>query len=346
MAGILESVRWPAILLISLTAAGTADAKRVPPPSAAAPTPTADFWRDVVEPHADEVHALVTKTRAAIKIAEESLQTDSEWAVDQRMRYYEAAYGMMRYARKLSPENAEVLGLLGRAADELGKTSAAIEAYEACVRLMGPEKAGAEVTGRLGAIYLRLGDRDAGIRWLRQAIGPLSLATAQATSQLANALASRGEITSAIEVLQAQLPLQATYYSHEITLLAFTLAIVYDRDEQRGAAFDVLDHMRSTLQQQMGTQIQNVLATVRFSPAEDQHYYLALLYETLDQLVEARAEWALYAASGDTPWRARALDHIHAIDAQRKAPKPKAPKAVPATGGPVPPPTLPRRPRP
>ncbi len=309
-------------MLVILLAASRGEAR--PEPAA-----SADFWRDVVEPHADEVRALVTKSRSAMKIADEALLTDAEWAVEQRMRYFETAYGMLRYARKLSPENGEVLGLLGRAADELGKTRQAIEAYEACVRVLGPERAGADVTGRLGAIHLRMGDRDNGIRWLRQATGPLTPLTAAPTAQLANALASRGEVTAAVEVLQAALPAQATYYSPEVMLLTFTLAVVYDRDEQRGAAFEVLDKMKSTQQQQFGPQLQNALAATRFSPAEDQHYYLGLLYESVDQLTEARAEFAMYAASGDTPWRARALDHIHAIDAQRRVAKPKLLKKMP-----------------
>ena len=237
-----------------------------------------------------------------------------------------------------------MLGLLGHTADELGKTKQAIEAYEACIRVMGAEKAGPEVTGGLGAIYLRLGDRDAGIRWLRQAQGPLSMTTAPATALLANALASRGELTAAVDALQAVVPAQGTgYYSHEASLVSFTLAVVFDRDEQRTAAFDVLDHMKSALQQQFGTQMQNVIALTRFSPAEDQHYYLGLLYEALDQYTEARAEWALYAASGETPWRARALDHIHAIDVLRKArpvvaPAPKNAKQKPPPIVTVPPP--------
>lgn len=300
------------------------------------PTPPArsdgEFWRDVVEPHADEVNALVAKTRQAMKIAEDALQTDAEWAVDARMRYYQAALGMMTYARTLAPDNAEVLGLLGVADDELGKTRQAIEAFEACIRVAGAEKAGGQVTGRLGAVYLRMGDRDAGIRWLRMAQGPLTPLTAEPTVQLANALASQGDVTAALDVLASVLPAQGLgYYSHELSLVSFTLALVLDRDEQRSAAFGVLERMKSALAQQFGPQMQTVLATTRFSPAEDQHYYLGLLYEALDQLTEARAEWALYAASGDTPWRGRALDHVRAIDAQRRArpaPAPVAPGAA------------------
>ncbi|MBL0212599.1 MAG: tetratricopeptide repeat protein [Myxococcales bacterium] len=336
-------MRWPCILAISL-AASRAEAKPDPGPPTRAAVGNGDFWREVVEPHADEVRALVTKTRNAMKIADEALQTDAEWAVEPRMRYFEAALGMMQYARKLAPENGEVLGLLGRAADELGKTRQAIEAYEAAIRVVGAEKAGPEVVGRLGAIYLRLGDRDAGIRWLRQAQGPLNPSSAPPLVQLANALASRGEVTQAIEVLQNVLPTAGPgYYSQELSLVSFTLAVVLDRDEQRSAAFEVLDKMKTSLQQQFGTQLQNVLAMTRYSPAEDQHYYLGLLYEALDQYPEARTEWALYAASGDTPWRARALDHLHAIDAQRRAKPVKA--AATTTPVTAPPPRLrPRRP--
>ena len=339
-----EPVRWPAfifkaLLLISL-ATGQADARAEPPAGA---DPSGDFWRDVAEPHADEVKRLVTKSRNAMKIADDALQTDSEWAVDPRMRYFEAAYGMLRYARKLSPDNAEVLGLLGRAADELGKTRQAIEAYAACIHLVGTEKAGADVTGRLGAIYVRTGDRDTGIRWLRAAQGPLTPTAAEPITQLANALASRGDVTAAIDVLSGALPAQGLgYYSHELSLVSFTLAMVLDRDEQRSAAFEILDKMKSTLAQQYGTQLQTVLATTRFSPAEDQHYYLGLLYESLDQFTEARAEWALYAARGETPWRGRALDHVRAIDAQRRA-QPVKPPAKAAT---IPPPPVKRTVRP
>jgi tetratricopeptide (TPR) repeat protein len=313
-------VRPSWILLISLVAS-RADADREPEPPAAPPT-EGDFWRDVVEPHADEVKRIINAARNGIRIADDALQSDAEWAVDQRMRYFQDAYGMLRYARKLSPDNVDVLSMLGRAADEIGKTRAAIEALEASIAVTGPDKASPEVIGRLGSIYLRLGERDNAIRWLRLAQGPLKPESGQALCHLANALAARGEVTAAVDTLVNAMPPQnLSFYSQEATLAAFTLAMIYDRDEQRSAAFEVLDRMKSALQHSFGTQVQNVIATMRFAPAEDQHYYQGLLYEAMDQYVEARASFALYAASGDTPWRARALDHIHAIDAERKKPR-------------------------
>ncbi len=313
-----------------LAAAAPADA-RPRAPTTRTVTDT-DFWREVIEPHGEEVRPLVQKARQAMKTADDALQSDAEWAVDQRMRYFEDAYGLMRYARKLSPENTDVLALLGRAADELGKTRVAIDALESAARLLGPDKIGPDVAGRLGAIYLRMGDRDAAIRYLRLTqAGNISRAeTAQALVHLANALAARGEVPAAIDVLLNAMPSTATgYYSYELTLLTFTLGMIYDRDEQRAAAFEVLDRMKTALSTQFGQQVQTSLAQLRYAPAEDQHYYLGLLYEIQGQYVEARAEFATYAASGDTPWRNRALQHVHAIDAERREAKPVKPAAAP-----------------
>jgi tetratricopeptide (TPR) repeat protein len=288
-------------------------------PAAPVVAETGDFWREVIEPNGDQVKALIVKARTAMQQPDNAaITSDSDWAVDQRMRFYRDAFNLLRAARKLSPDNTEVLAMLGRAADEIGKTREAIDALEACVRVLGPDKSGTEVTGRLGAIYLRLGDRDAAVRWLRYAQGPINT-TSVALVHLANALAARGEITAAIDTLQNAIGTQAIgYYGSDVTIVAFTLAVIYDRDEQRAAAFETLDHMQATLQQQYSQQLQNELGKLRFAPAEDQHYYLGLLYESLGHYTEARAEWALYAASGDSPWRGRALDHITSIDKQRR----------------------------
>ena len=277
------------------------------------------FWSEVVEPNGMQVAAILDKVEKLLQQPDAALQSDTDWAVDQRSRYFEDAFGQLQAARALSPNNADVLAQLGRVADELGKTREAIEALEASLRITGPENV-SKVTGRLGAIYLRLGKLDPAIRWLRLAQGPLNPITVQSLVHLANALAVRGEMIPAIETLANALPTHALgYYQEDVTLASFALAVLYDRDEQRGAAFDVLAQLQTTLQHQYANQLQIQLAKVRFAPAEDQHYYQALLYESQGHYIEARAEWALYAASGDTPWRPRALAHIAEIDAQRRS---------------------------
>jgi tetratricopeptide (TPR) repeat protein len=314
------------IVLAARAEARPARAPDVPP----APAERADFWREMLEPHSDEVRRIVTLADQYMRQGDIALFGDYDATGTQRMQFYRTAYGMLRYAHRRAPENLEVLRLLGQTADEIGKTHEAIEALEAAVRLAGADKAGIEVTGRLGAIYLRLGRVDDAIRYLRLAQGPIlpgKAVSATTLVHLSNALAARGEMGEAIDVLANALPTQVPWYANEVTLVSFALAVQYDRDEQRGEAFEALDHMQTTLTSGMGATVQNALGVMRFAPAEDQHYYQGLLYEAMGNYTEARAEWALYAAA-DMPYRTRALEHIAAIDMQRRAPKPVEPSHV------------------
>jgi hypothetical protein len=280
----------------------------------------ADFWREMIDPHADEVGVIVRNAREAMNRPDHALNGDTDWAVEQRAKFFRDARNMLAYARKLSPQNIEVLGLMGRAADELGDTKEAIETLEACVRVAGADKTPIDVVGRLGAIYMRLGDNDTALKWLGLAQGPLSTISAPYIVDLANLLAAKGETAKAIDVLANAIPPSMLgNMAPYVTLASFALAVIYARDEQRAQAVAVLDQMQNGLGQQYGAYVQNELSHIRLPNPEDIHYYRALLYESIGQYVEARAEWAHYAAVGNTPWRGRALDHVAAIDKQRRA---------------------------
>ncbi len=303
---------------------------RAPAP---APEPVhADFWRNMIEPHAEEVHRILQIATQTLQQGDIALYGDYDPTGQGRARYYRDAYGMLRYAHRLSPDNLDVLKMLGQTADELGKTHEALEALEAAVRVAGADKAGPEITGRLGAIYLRLGRVDDAVRLLRIAQGPIvsgKPVTATTLVHLSNALAMRGDMGAAIDVLASSLQNNTPYPGNEVTLVGFALAVQLDRDEQRAAAFEVLDHMQSQLTTGFGSTVQAAVMLMRFAPAEDQHYYLGLLYEVMGNYTEARAEWMMYASAGDLPYRARALDHVHAIDALRRNPaKPRPPGMV------------------
>lgn len=306
-----------------------ADLIQAPPPP---PDPErGNFWRDMIAPHQAEVSTILFKVRTALNQADSALASDYDPAGQERLRFYREVLGALRYARRLQPDNVDVLRLLAQTSDELGYTRQAIEALQAALDVTGMPKAPADLTGRLGIIYLRLGKLDDALRYLRLAQGPVTPGqplTAQVLVHLSNALAQRGQVGEAIDTLANAVPLNAPYYSTEAALVAFSLAVQYDRDEQRGAAFEVLDRMQTVLQGQMGALVQTSLASMRFAPAEDQHYYLGLLYEAVGSYSEARAEWALYAAAPDLPYRGRALDHIAAIDAQRRAAPPAPPPPV------------------
>lgn len=296
------------------------------------PTPDPDrgnFWRDLLWPHKDEVDAIVFKVRSAIQNADVGLYADYDPSGTERIRFFRESYGPLKYARTLAPDNIEVLRLLAICADEQGKTREAIEALQAAIDQTGVDKVGNEVTGRLGMIYLRLGKLDDAIRYLRSAQGPIVPGqpfTAHILVHLSTALAARGQMSEAIDVLANAIPDGLQYYTNEFALVAVALAVQYDRDEQRGAAFDILEGMQNSLQGQLASIGLPALATMRFSPAGDRHYYYGLLYEAAGHLVEARTEFALYAADPQAPYRRRALDHVHGIDQLRRVPPPPPPR--------------------
>ena len=312
-----------AIALVGLAAA-TAEARPIVRHARTAPDPDRTFWRELVEPHAVVVRNIISTARQILSQSDSLLMGDYEHQpID---RHLADVYTHLRYARELAPENLEVLALLGQVADELGKTTQAIDALEAAVALVGADRASLAITGELGAIYLRLGRYDDAIRYLRLAQAPISPGNAPAAHalvHLSSALAARGRMDESIDVLAASVAQPSAYPSNESTLVTFALAVQLDRDEQRGAAFEVLDRLEAQLQGSFGAQVQQAMATLRFAPADDEHYYRAMLYEVVGSYAEARAEWALYAACDGT-WRRRAQEHVEAIDAARRAPKPAA----------------------
>jgi tetratricopeptide (TPR) repeat protein len=298
-----------------------ARAEVMPPPQEPAADPDrGNFWRDLAEPHKDEVAAILWKARNAIGQGDPTLGADYDPTGEGRQKLYRELFGMLRYARRLVPDNVDVLKLYAETADAIGKTRQAMDALHTVIDLVGPDKAGIEVTGRLGEIYLRLGQLDDAIRYLRMAEGPIvsgNPMTAHVLVHLSTALALRGQTTEAIDVLVDALPAAPQFYANEYQIVAFALAVAYDRDDQRSAALEQLDHLRSQLQEQWGVMVHAALGTMRFAPAEDQQYYRALLLETSDSYADARAEWALYAAAHGA-YAERALDHVAAIDKRPK----------------------------
>ncbi len=163
----------------------------------------------------------------------------------------------------------------GRGREKLGNTHQAIEALEAVLAL-DKDAPDPDATARLGTIYLRMHDLDQAVRYLRLAEQSRStLQNAQATISLATALAMRGQTDDAIDALLAWNQSMNLYQGYEQPQLAvgFALVVFYDRDDQRGAAFEILDKMQSAMQNGFGQQIQSALLTLRFEPPEDEAYF-------------------------------------------------------------------------
>jgi tetratricopeptide (TPR) repeat protein len=344
-------VRGVAIALSLLVATpASANTELLDPPQQPRADPDrGNFWRNMLWPHKDEVDQILGKARLAISNADLGLYAEYDPSGTERVRFFREAFWPLRYARTLAPDHIDVLRMLGHVADEHGRTREAIDALRTAIELVGIDKAGPEITGRLGIIYARMGKVDEALRYLRAAEGPLtpnSMLSAQVLVHLSHLLAARGRMSDAIDVLANALPTPAPqYYPNELALVMLALAVQYDRDEQPGAAFEILDRMHVNMQGQLVALGTSAFATVRFAPATDRHYYHGLLYEVGGELSEARAEFALYAAAGDQPYRGRALQHVAAIDALRRRgassesqplPPPRRRPAIPHPAPPVP----------
>lgn len=313
-------MRWslPAIALLLTSGAALAH----PHQDAAQPDDDGDFWRDLLEPHAAEVASLVER---ASSLLDEATTIDAEASgdVDRRERRLARAQGMLDHARALSPEQPDVLRVLGLTLDAMGRTGEAIELLERAARLAPLERVHTEVADRLGVIALRRGRPDDALRWLRTAAasrGPGGWIAP--VVHLAGALTARGELTAAIELLRDRQARPGTTPTPEELQAGLALAVAYDRDEQPGAAFAVLDRMQPAALNPPspnfdGETVARPLRAMGFAPAEDEYYYLAMLDETGGHYLAARARWVSYASIPGVAWRRRALDHIAQIDARK-----------------------------
>jgi tetratricopeptide (TPR) repeat protein len=225
---------------------------------------------------------------------------------------------MLRYARKLDPNQSDVLLMLGKVAEESGRPDAAIEALDAYnATLTTDETPNADAPLHLGRAYMRLGRWDDAVRQFRMAMqlgSPGYGPAAAAGAYLGVALMNTGRIADAIEALLPAAQNQ-NWYQAETMQEGLTLAVAYDRDEQLSSEFTLLDSIQQQLTGSYPQYVQQGLLPMEFVPSYDQHYYYALFYESQGYLAEARTEWMHYAEVPDAPYRGRALDHVKAIDA-------------------------------
>lgn len=292
-------------------------------PSPSYVAPALEFWEQAIEPHAAEVRIVLDKINLIVQ--QLPYLYDSDPAGQTRQQTIDDGIGMLRYARRLTPLNADVLRNLGSLADEGGHAELALEAYAAYLAETHDDSdVPAEVYMRLGRIRARLRDYEHAVHDLRKALvanvttggySPFQYSPGHTMVALSSSLAASGRLADAVDTLRTYLT-RIPYYGDESAIqTGFALAVSYDRDEQRSNAFEMLDLLISANQGNYGVAAYNALSRLSFTPAIDQHYYFALLYESLDYLAEARTEWSAYArGGGEALFADRALDHVTAID--------------------------------
>ncbi len=317
------------LALAVVATTGVARADRMPSPPYVAPADHDDFWRDVVHPHADEVAELQRNLAMTLR------SIDDPYGEGNRSEMVQSGLRMARYARQLDPDDLDALYYAGAFSDEAGR---AIAAERLLVDYLARAPAGvlrADALLRIGRIALRQRRVPDAITALRRSISQTAerATSIKAHIALAHALEASGDVGAAVAVLR-ELNDAVPIDGDPSTVIGYlALAVLYDRDEQITAAFDVILRLKTALDNDYSRWAEEAVRLFPPPVAADLHYYRAMAYETTQiNRTEARAEWfAFERVAGKRGAGARAHDHRVAIDrelARDRQPAPRARRAV------------------
>jgi tetratricopeptide (TPR) repeat protein len=271
-----------------------------------------DFWAEVVAPNRDQLVAIKAQLREALSIA----QTD--WNPEHRDGLLREASRLARHGRTLDAGDLELVFYLGALADDAGRSLEAQRLLTEFARTAARGPMRGEALLRLGKLALRQGAPADAISPLRAAFaerGDRRLTTLAAV-YLAEALDGAGRTSDAVALLSQRVAGATGNWDVEETLELFTLAVLYDRDEQISQAFDLVLRAQGALAGAYAERLEAGLQLAPPVPAAELHYYRGVLYETAGFVHEARAEWLAYlrfpAAAVRAPGRARA--HLVELD--------------------------------
>ena len=304
------------------------------------------FWSWLADPHGREIKVILSKVEENRQLARNMTMFSYQGAflpetVLEKTRALDDAIGMLHYARKLDPDNAPVLSALAEVCESAGRTTDAIEAYEAFLALPDKGSGGGgqkhvQQHGRLGVLYARQGDWDKAAEHLETGISEGVYPYMVGTMSYALVEMERGNLDRAIDFL-VNVP------NADGSFIQLALAVAYDRNDEESKASTTLDVLRrsQTLSGSMsapwGTDV------LPFTPAADLHYFRALLYEGSGHLAEARAEWLAYVrADPKARYREKAQRHIADIDGLKDTRPANKPARLPlGVGGVLRPPRIP-----
>ncbi len=304
--------------LLAVCAAGVLS---IPAPARARPADR-NFWDWVSDPNSREITAVMQHVEQILGLTRDEPLDGPGGAAARTL--LEDAYGMLRYARSLEPDRYDVLFSLAEVADLLGRTDVAIGALEHGLATAPEEHQTYDARLRLGLLYAERGDLDRAATQLRAAINeapPGMLTYARALPALAGVYMEQGRLDRAIDALEASDRTTVRLFDGNL-MIPLSLAVAYDRDDQRSRAYAVLAKLTQAdrMIERLLRSSRGGLGAVRFVDPRERHYYIALLCEATGMLDEARAEWLTYAAaSPHSRYAARARIHARDIlELQRK----------------------------
>lgn len=274
------------------------------------------FWQRIVDPHGPEIAAVL---HHAGELHQRARRLDA--GVDHhdtRRRLLDDARGMLRHALRLSPDHLEVIALLADVHDAAGRSTAAIAGYRRYMERTDDKDLSRARCLRFGVLLARVGHMRDAAAVLHRCVDLPYLPhielreryRSRAIAALAMVLAHDDRLDDAFALIHRNLEAERDH------MVAFTLAVLYDQDEQITRAYEILEHDFDAMSDGVVFQaVAEGLLEQPFVPAAERHYYYALLYESRGLLIEARAEWLAYVhGSALTRYHERAHKHVRAVD--------------------------------
>ncbi len=315
----------------TLLAASAAALIAAPAPARAQPS-NRNFWDWVADPNGLEISAVLQHTEQILALTRDQPLGGPRAAGARKL--LDDAYGMLRYARSLEPDRTDVLFALGEVADLLGRTDTAIDALQHALTGAALEHQTYDARVRLGMLLAERGDLDRAATQLRIALAdapPGMMTYARALPALAGVYMAQGRLDLAIDALEASDRTAARLFDGNL-LIPLSLAVAFDRDDQRSRAYGVLAKLTQAdrMVERLLRSSRGGLGAMRFVNPRERHYYVALLCEAVGMFDEARAEWLAYAAAAPHGrYAARALAHARDILTLQRKGGPPPPEASP-----------------
>ena len=283
-----------------------------------------DFWGSVLAPGGVEIAMLVEAGRHQVTLARQAAEGrgDARFRA-QRLREATAVAGRIR---ALDPRAPSLDFLLGLIADEAGRTGAAERHLAAFAARIEPGTMRTEALLRIGRIALVRRDPAAATGPLRAALAEQRTRAdrAQALVLLAQALDDGGDLDGAIALLAGAIDRSQGPGETDDNGVWLALVAAYDRDEQVSASLELIERLKGALGADYVSRLAAGLDAHPPVPLAATWYQRALVYETGELLVPARAAWTTYLGlAPGTRYQARAQAHVDAIDlalAARRAP--------------------------
>lgn len=290
-------------LAVSLGAPADTDAK-----------PEQNFWERVLITKDREIADALSHAKDLYQSAQRAVQSEDEETLRRRM--LREARGMLAFALRLRPEHREVLERMAMVEEASGRVAQAIGYYEQVYARTNKDPMSGDACVRFGLLLARADQHRRAIEVLQRCMnmhaagGPLTRALrSSGLINLSNLYAAEGQLEEAIELLERE------RVGRQTGILAFALVVLCDKDQQINRAFELLQYQRHMDERFVLTLIRE-LGAMPMVPAEDRHYFTALLLEARGSLPEAREEWHHYIRSRHgARYAERARQHLEAIDA-------------------------------